>query len=105
MKQGKVPVTFWADEDFYDEPAATGAVSWAPRESGHSQTGINELNAIVGDDHGFETVKPLRLFEADHPALVSPRRASGLIRSPARGRPATPSSTSTPRPARSAASS
>lgn len=63
VKQGKVPVTFWADEDFYDEPLATGSVSWTHDVSGHSQTGINELDAIVGDDHGFETVKPLRLFE------------------------------------------
>ena len=63
VKQGKVPITFWADEDFYDDPVATGAVSWAHEISGHSQTGVNELDAIVGDDHGFETVKPLRLFE------------------------------------------
>jgi adenine-specific DNA-methyltransferase len=63
VKQGKVPVTFWADEDFYDEPIATGSVSWTHDVSGHSQTGLNELDAIVGDDHGFETVKPLRLFE------------------------------------------
>jgi adenine-specific DNA-methyltransferase len=63
VKQGKVPITFWADEAFYDEPVATGSVSWTHEVSGHSQTGINELDAIVGDDHGFETVKPLRLFE------------------------------------------
>jgi adenine-specific DNA-methyltransferase len=63
VKQGKVPMTFWADEDFYDPPIAMGAVSWPHDVSGHSQTGINELDAIVGDDHGFETVKPLRLFE------------------------------------------
>jgi adenine-specific DNA-methyltransferase len=63
VKQGKVPMTFWADEDFYDEPLATGSVSWRHDISGHSQTGVNELDKIVGDDHGFETVKPLRLFE------------------------------------------
>ena len=56
-------MTFWADEDFYDEPVAHGSVSWTHDVSGHSQTGINEFDAIVGDDHGFETVKPLRLFE------------------------------------------
>jgi adenine-specific DNA-methyltransferase len=63
VKQGKVPMTFWADEDFRDDPLATGSVSWTHDVSGHSQTGINELDAMVGDDHGFETVKPLRLFE------------------------------------------
>jgi adenine-specific DNA-methyltransferase len=63
VKQGKVPMTFWADEDFYDEPIALGSVSWTHDVSGHSQTGVNELDNIVGDAHGFETVKPLRLFE------------------------------------------
>ncbi len=29
----------------------------------HSQTGINELSAIMGGDHGFDTVKPLKLFK------------------------------------------
>jgi len=63
VKQGKVPMTFWADEDFYDEPFAVGSTSWVHGVSGHSQTGVDELDAIVGDEHGFETVKPLRLFE------------------------------------------
>jgi adenine-specific DNA-methyltransferase len=63
VKQGKVPVTFWADEEFYAAPHALGSISWTHDVSGHSQTGIDELDAIVGDAHGFETVKPLRLFE------------------------------------------
>ena len=62
VKQGKVPITFWADEDFGD-PLAIGAVSWTHDVSGHSQTGIDELDAIVGDTHGFETVKPSRLIQ------------------------------------------
>ena len=62
VKQGKVPMTFWADED-YEAPIELGAVSWQHPESGHSQTGINELDAILGKGHGFETVKPLRLFQ------------------------------------------
>lgn len=61
VKKGKVPMTYWADED-YDTPIELGPVSWDHEESGHSQTGINELNAIVGKGHGFETVKPLKLF-------------------------------------------
>lgn len=62
VKKGVVPMTFWANED-YDLPEELGAASWQHQESGHSQTGINELDAIVGKGHGFETVKPLKLFQ------------------------------------------
>jgi adenine-specific DNA-methyltransferase len=62
VKQGIVPTTWWSNEKFDDE-ALLGSVSWAHAESGHSQTGINELDAVVGKGHGFDTVKPLRLFE------------------------------------------
>jgi adenine-specific DNA-methyltransferase len=62
VKQGKVVMSYWADDD-YDEPLILDATSWAHPESGHSQTGITELDNIVGDKHGFATVKPLRLFE------------------------------------------
>lgn len=61
VKKGKVPTTWWADDD-YDEPPELDAVSWPHQESGHSQTGIDELDAILGETHGFATVKPLRLF-------------------------------------------
>ena len=61
VKQGVVPTTYWADDD-YDVPLALGSTSWAHPESGHSQTGADELTALVGDDHGFKTVKPLKLF-------------------------------------------
>lgn len=37
--------------------------SWDHEESGHSQTGINELDAVVGKGHDFKTVKPLRLIK------------------------------------------
>lgn len=37
--------------------------SWDHEESGHSQAGINELDAVVGKGHNFTTVKPLRLFK------------------------------------------
>lgn len=62
VKKGIVPTTFWADED-HEFPEVLGSTSWEHEQSGHSQTGVNELTAIVGKDHGFKTVKPLRLFE------------------------------------------
>ncbi|MFY0530497.1 site-specific DNA-methyltransferase [Archangium gephyra] len=62
VKQGIVPTTYWA-EDEYELPFEIGSTSWAHAESGHSQTGINELDAIVGRGHGFETVKPLKLMK------------------------------------------
>jgi len=61
VKKGVVPMSYWADED-YDVPFFVGSVSWDHEESGHSQAGINELDAIVGPGHGFSTVKPLKLF-------------------------------------------
>ena len=62
VKKGKVALTFWADED-YDELFQLGCQSWTHEESGHSQTGINELNYILGKGHDFQTVKPLKLIE------------------------------------------
>jgi adenine-specific DNA-methyltransferase len=61
VKQGKVPTTYWADEDFATL-LELGPVSWGYRESGHNQAGINELDDIVGKGHGFDTVKPLKLI-------------------------------------------
>lgn len=62
VQRGKVALTYWADED-YDTPIVLGAQSWDHFESGHSQAGINELDAIMGKGHGFQTVKPLKLFK------------------------------------------
>jgi adenine-specific DNA-methyltransferase len=62
VKQGIVPMTYWADEE-YDEPLDIGCTSWDSEQSGTSQTGIKELNAIIGSGHGFETVKPVQLFQ------------------------------------------
>jgi adenine-specific DNA-methyltransferase len=62
VKKGKVPMTYWADED-YEEPLDIGTQSWDHEESGHSQTGIAELDAVVGKGHDFKTVKPLRLMK------------------------------------------
>lgn len=61
VKQGRVPMTYWADEQM-DDPEILGTVSWDHEESGHSQTGVDELTAIVGPGHGFETVKPMKLI-------------------------------------------
>ncbi|MDF2542685.1 MAG: site-specific DNA-methyltransferase [Herbinix sp.] len=62
VKKGKVALTFWADED-YDELFQMGCQSWVHEDSGHSQTGINELDYILGKGHDFQTVKPLKLIE------------------------------------------
>ncbi|HMR94124.1 MAG TPA: site-specific DNA-methyltransferase [Microthrixaceae bacterium] len=62
VKLGKVPTTYWANDD-YEEPLVLGGVSWPHSESGHSQTGITQLDRIVGPNHGFSTVKPLQLIE------------------------------------------
>jgi adenine-specific DNA-methyltransferase len=62
VKKGKVALTFWADED-YDELFELGCQSWVHEESGHSQSGINELDYVIGKGHDFQTVKPLKLIE------------------------------------------
>ena len=61
VRRGVIPMTYWSDED-YESSEILGSVSWDHEQSGHSQTGLNELNAIVGRGHGFDTVKPLKLF-------------------------------------------
>lgn len=54
-------MTYWADEEI-ETPEVLGDVSWDHEESGHSQTGVNELSSVVGTGHGFETVNPLKLI-------------------------------------------
>lgn len=61
VRRGFIPMTYWANED-YDVPEMLDSTSWDHQQSGHSQTGVNELNAIVGRGHAFDTVKPLKLF-------------------------------------------
>lgn len=63
VKKGIVPLTYWADQDIDAFPDELGSVSWDHEQSGHSQSGIAELTAIVGAGHGFETVKPLKLMQ------------------------------------------
>jgi adenine-specific DNA-methyltransferase len=62
IRKGKVPMSYWADED-YDVPLRIDSQSWDHEESGHSQAGITELDAVVGKGHNFKTVKPLRLIK------------------------------------------
>lgn len=61
IKDGVVPATYWADED-YDDPLMIDSVSWDHEQSGHSQAGVQELTALVGKGHGFDTVKPMKLI-------------------------------------------
>lgn len=60
VKAGAVPTTFWVDAE--DQTIGLDSVSWTYQESGRSREGVEELSAILGADHGFETVKPLKLF-------------------------------------------
>lgn len=81
VKQGKVPLTYWADDD-YSTPLELGSQSWDHEESGHSQTGINELDAVVGKGHKFDTVKPLKLMKKIVQIWCPP---SGLVLDPYAG--------------------
>ncbi len=81
VKQGMVPTTYWSDDD-YAVPMEVGSTSWGHKQSGHSQTGVNELNDIVGKGHGFETVKPLKLFKKIIQLWCPP---SGLVMDPFAG--------------------
>lgn len=62
IKKGIIASTYWADED-YTDAIDIGCTSWDSAESGTSEVGSRELRAILGDDHGFETVKPVKLFQ------------------------------------------
>ena len=62
VKQGRVPITYWADEDYYDQ-IVLEAQSWGHEELGHSDGAKKELDAVVGTGHGFDTVKPMKLMK------------------------------------------
>lgn len=61
VRQGAVPTTFWLDDE--EAPTDLDSVSWLRNMSGRSRDGVEELDAVVGKGHGFETVKPLRLIK------------------------------------------
>ena len=81
VKKGVVPMTYWGDEDF-DTPDVLESTSWDHEQSGHSQTGLNELSAVVGKDHNFTTVKPLKLFKKIIQIWCKP---SGIVLDPFAG--------------------
>ena len=58
MRQGEVASTFWAVDDM----SWGDDVSWPHQTSGHSEQGVKELTAVVGEGHEFKTVKPMKLF-------------------------------------------
>lgn len=60
VRAGAVPTTFWIDGN--EAPLKLDAVSWLAAQSGRSRDGIEELAAVVGRGHRFDTVKPVRLF-------------------------------------------
>lgn len=65
IKKGKVPVTYWSDADFSSEWVTDidlGSTSWDYKDSGRSADGVAELTSVVGQGHGFSTVKPLKLM-------------------------------------------
>jgi adenine-specific DNA-methyltransferase len=81
VKKGKVPLTYWADDD-YSAPLVLDSQSWEHEESGHSQSGIKELDTIVGKGHGFDTVKPMKLIKKIIQLWCPP---SGLVMDPYAG--------------------
>ncbi|WP_188915030.1 site-specific DNA-methyltransferase [Salinarimonas ramus] len=82
VKAGAVPTTFWMDEEDPDRLVAIGSVSWAASESGRSREGIEELDAVIGTGHGFETVKPMSLIRKIIQIWCPP---SGLVLDPYAG--------------------
>jgi len=63
VKSGAVPVSFWLNDDEDFEPIKLESSSWHSYMSGRSRDGVEELSKIVGKDHGFQTVKPLKLIK------------------------------------------
>jgi len=61
VMQGAVPQSFWVTDD--EGPMELDSVSWLRSMSGRSRDGVEELDAIVGKGHGFETVKPMKLIK------------------------------------------
>lgn len=81
IAKGRIPWTYWADDE-YDVPLTIGTQSWSHQESGHSQAGLSELDAVLGKGHGFQTVKPLRLIQKIIQIWCPP---SGLVLDPYAG--------------------
>jgi adenine-specific DNA-methyltransferase len=80
VKAGAVPTSFWVEVD--DTPVVVDSVSWDSQETGRSREGIEELDSIVGKGHGFQTVKPMKLFKKIIQLWCPP---SGLVLDPYAG--------------------
>lgn len=80
VRKGVIPTTYWADEDL--DTFLIGSTSWDHEQSGHNQSGGDELDAVVGQGHGFDTVKPLKLF---HKIIQLWCPADGLVVDPFAG--------------------
>lgn len=63
VQQGRVPCTFFDDEETYNEPFSIGSQSWVHEESGHTDKARKLLDAVIGKGHKFDTAKPLELME------------------------------------------
>ena len=82
MKSSVRATSFWIDPE--EQPLELGTVSWLSSQSGRSRDGIEELSNIVGKDHKFETVKPLKLIKKiiqiwcpQHGVVMDPYAGSG----------------------------
>ena len=63
VRAGAVPTTFWSEGEETSPLDDMGAMSWLAAASGRSRDGREELDSILGKSHGFDTVKPLKLFK------------------------------------------
>lgn len=62
VKDGLVPTTWWSNEH-YEEPLAIGSAAWSHEHADHTQAARSELDSIMGRNHGFETIKPVKLLK------------------------------------------
>lgn len=82
LRTGAVPTSFWVDDDEAPYLDDMGAMSWLASMSGRSRDGREELDAILGRGHGFDTVKPLKLFKKIVNLWCPPR---GIVMDPFAG--------------------
>ena len=80
VKEGVVPTSFWADDDY--AALELDVISWDNEQSGTTDIGRRELNAIVGRGHQFDTVKPLALV---HKIIAIWSPPDGLVVDPFAG--------------------
>ncbi|MCE8163938.1 MAG: site-specific DNA-methyltransferase [Candidatus Moeniiplasma glomeromycotorum] len=81
MKEGHIPITYWGKEN-YENPIELGVVSWDLSQSGTTAVASSEISHSVGRGHGFDTGKPLKLFQKIIQLWCSP---NGLVLDPFAG--------------------